>query len=194
MNEKTLVIVKPDALQRGLLGEIISRIEKVGLNIVAAKMLYVPKDLANKHYPVDRSEFIKGMGKKTLENYKQQGLDPIKEIGSNDPEEIGKKVQSWLVEFITSAPVFAMVIEGPHAIEVIRKIVGFTLPAKAEPGTIRGDYSFDSSAYANTANRPIRNLIHASGDSKEAEFEVNLWFSPDEIYEFKSIHNKHMTD
>lgn len=193
MIEKTLVIIKPDALQRGLTGEILSRYEKVGLKVVGAKMLSVSAELANKHYPVGRKEFIDGMGNKTLQNYKDQGLDPVKEIGSDNPSEIGKKVQAWLVEFITSAPVFAFVLEGPHAIEVVRKITGFTLPSKADPGTIRGDYSFDSSAYANTGNRPIRNLVHASGDVKEAEFEVNLWFSKDELYDYKTIHQEHMT-
>lgn len=193
MIEKTLVIIKPDALQRGLMGDIISRFEKVGLKVVGAKMLVVPKDLANKHYPLEREEFIVGMGEKTLQNYKDQGLDPIKEIGSDDAKEIGIKVQNWLVEFITSAPVFAFVLEGPHSIEVVRKITGFTLPSQANPGTIRGDYSFDSSAYANTSNRPIRNLVHASGDRKEAEFEVNLWFSKDELFDYKTIHQDHMT-
>jgi len=193
MNEKTLVVIKPDAMQRGIMGEIISRYEKVGLKVIGAKMLKVPKELANKHYPKDRDDFITGMGQKTLNSYKDQGLDPVKELGTEDPKEIGLKIQGWLVEFISESPVMALVLEGPHAIEVVRKITGFTLPSKADPGTIRGDYSFDSSAYANTAKRPIRNLIHASGDAEEAEFEINLWFKPEELYEYDAIHHKHMT-
>lgn len=193
MNEKTLVVIKPDAMQRGIMGEIISRYEKVGLKVIGAKMLKVPKELADKHYPKDRDDFITGMGQKTLNSYKDQGLDPIKELGTDDPKEIGLKIQGWLVEFISESPVMALVLEGPHAIEVVRKLTGFTLPSKAGPGTIRGDYSFDSSAYANTAKRPIRNLIHASGDAEEAEFEVNLWFKPEELYEYDAIHHKHMT-
>ncbi len=193
MNEKTLVVIKPDAMQRGIMGEIISRYEKVGLKVIGAKMLKVPKELADKHYPKDRDDFITGMGQKTLNSYKDQGLDPIKELGTDDPRDIGLKIQGWLVEFISESPVMALVLEGPHAIDVVRKITGFTLPAKADPGTIRGDFSFDSSAYANTAKRPIRNLIHASGDAEEAEFEINLWFSPDELYEYDAIHHKHMT-
>ncbi|HMS92644.1 MAG TPA: nucleoside-diphosphate kinase [Candidatus Saccharibacteria bacterium] len=193
MNEKTLVVIKPDAMQRGIMGEIISRYEKVGLKIIGAKMIKVPKELADKHYPKDREEFIVGMGQKTLNSYKEQGLDPVEELGTDDPKEIGLKIQGWLVEFISESPVMALVLEGPHAIDVVRKITGFTLPAKADPGTIRGDFSFDSSAYANTAKRPIRNLIHASGDAEEAEFEINLWFSPDELYEYDAIHHKHMT-
>lgn len=156
-------------------------------------MIKVPKELADKHYPKDREEFIVGMGQKTLNSYKEQGLDPVEELGTDDPKEIGLKIQGWLVEFISESPVMALVLEGPHAIDVVRKITGFTLPAKADPGTIRGDFSFDSSAYANTAKRPIRNLIHASGDAEEAEFEINLWFSPDELYEYDAIHHKHMT-
>lgn len=193
MNEKTLVVIKPDAIQRGIMGGILSRYEKVGLKVVGAKMIKVPKELADKHYPKDREEFIVGMGEKTLSSYKDQGLDPIEELGTDDPREIGLKIQGWLVEFISESPVMALVLEGPHAIEVVRKITGFTLPAKADPGTIRGDYSFDSSAYANTAKRPIRNLIHASGDAEEAEFEINLWFNPEELYEYDAIHHKHMT-
>lgn len=193
MNEKTLVVIKPDAMQRGIMGDIISRYEKVGLKIIGAKMLKVPKELADKHYPKDREEFIVGMGEKTLNSYEEQGLDPIKELGTDDPKAIGLKIQGWLVEFISESPVMALAIEGPHAIEVVRKITGFTLPAKADPGTIRGDYSFDSSAFANTAKRPIRNLIHASGDVKEAEFEIDLWFKPEELYDYEAIHHKHMT-
>lgn len=133
------------------------------------------------------------MGKKTLENYIDQGQDPIKEIGSDDPKVIGMMLQEWLVEFMTSSPVLALVVEGPHAVEVIRKLAGFTLPSKANPGTIRGDYSFDSSSYANTAKRPIRNLIHAYRNVEEAEFEVNLWFGKDELFDYDTVHQKHMT-
>ncbi len=194
MSERTFIIIKPDAVQRGIVGDIISRFEKVGLKIAGAKFLSVPEELANKHYPKDREELLVGMGNKTLENYKEQGLDPMKELGTNDPAKIGAEIQKWAVEFITSSPVLAIVLEGPHAIEVVRKITGFTLPSKADPGTIRGDYSFDSSVYANTAKRPIRNLIHASGNAEEAEFEVNLWFNKDELYDYDTIHNKHMTN
>lgn len=193
MNEKTLLIIKSDALQRNIAGDIIARFEKVGLKIIGAKMFVPTQELANKHYPNDREEFIVGMGQKTLKSYKEQGLDPIKLMGSDDPKIIGQKIQKWLVDSLVSSPVFAFVLEGPHAVAVVRKIVGFTLPAKADPGTIRGDYSFDSSAYANTAGRPIRNLVHASGDIEEAKFEVDLWFDKTELYEYDSVHQKHMT-
>lgn len=190
--EKTLVIIKPDAIQRGIVGDIITRFERVGLKLVGAKMLIPTRELADKHYPKDRHAFIVGMANKTLENYKEQGLDPIPDFGTDDPEKIGLKIQEWLVDFLVSGPVLALVLEGPHAIEVVRKISGFTLPSKAAPGTIRGDYSFDSSAMANLGKRPIRNLIHASGDPEEAQFEINLWFTDNELYDYDSVHQKHM--
>lgn len=190
--EQTLVILKADAVQRGIIGEIVTRFEKVGLKIVGMKMLVPDKVLANKHYPADRREFIEGMGNKTLENYEEQGRDPVAEFGHADPHKIGLQLQKWLVEFITSGPVLAFVLEGPHAIEMTRKIVGHTLPAKAQPGTIRGDFSFDSSALANQYKRPIRNLIHASGNRDEAEFEIGLWFKPQELFSYETIHQHHM--
>lgn len=179
--ERTLVILKPDALQRGLAGEIITRFERIGLRLIAAKMVTPSKDLAHRHYPVDRREFIEGMGHKSLSNYQEQGIDPKKMLGTEDPHEIGLKIQNWMVDFLTSGPVIALVLEGPHAIEVVRKTAGNTLPVKAEPGTIRGDYSYDSSSLANQEKRPIYNLIHASGDKAEAEFEIKLWFSETEL-------------
>lgn len=191
--EKTLVILKPDAMQRGIAGEIITRFEKVGLKMVAAKMVVATRELADRHYPVSRTEFIEGMGNKTLENYEEQGVDPIKELGTSDPHEIGLQLQKWLVDFITAGPVLAFVLEGPHSVELVRKICGHTLPSKSQPGTIRGDYSFDSSLLANKGKRPIRNLVHASGSVEEAEFEVGLWFSESEIHDYQAIHQHHMT-
>lgn len=190
--ERTFIIIKPDALQRSLTGEIISRFEKVGLKIVAAKMIVASQDLADKHYPVDRKEFIEGMGQKTLDNYQEQGIDPVKELGTDDPHKIGLVIQKWLVDFIMSGPVLAMVLEGPHAIELARKMCGITLPLKAQPGTIRGDYSFDSSALANVGKRSLRNLVHASGNMQEARFEIGLWFSDSEIHEYDTVHQRNM--
>lgn len=183
--ERTLIVLKPDAVARGLSGEILSRFEKVGLKIVASKMLRVDKSLADRHYPESRTEFIEGMGKKTLENYEELGMDPKKEFGHSDPHEIGKVIRVWLVDMISSGPVFAFVLEGPHVVEIVRKMCGHTLPLKALPGTIRADYSFDSSALANYGKRPIKNLIHASGTVEEAEYEIPLWFSESEIFPYK---------
>lgn len=190
--ETTLVVLKPDAVSRGLMGEIINRFERVGLKIVGAKLTKVSTEMANRHYPVTRREFIEGMGNKTLENYTALGKDAKTELGTNDAFEIGKIIQRWLVEMITSGPVFAMALEGPHAVELVRKLCGHTLPIKAAPGTIRGDYSFDSSYLANTAKRPIKNLIHASGTIEEAKYEIPLWFKPEEIHGYERVEEKAM--
>ena len=190
--ERTFIIIKPDAIQRGIIGDIISRLEKVGLKLAAAKMFIPSEELLNQHYPVDRREFIEGMGHKTLDNYKDLGIDPKNHFDKTDAYSIGLIVQKWLVDFMISAPVIAMVWEGPHAIEVVRKIRGHTLPLKAQPGTITGDYSFDSSSLANNDMRPIRNLVHASGNKEEAEFEISLWFTSEEIFDYRTIRQNHM--
>jgi len=190
--EKSLLIFKPDSVARGLVGEITTRFEKVGLKIVGLKMMMVSKEIADKHYPSDREEFIKGMGGKTLENYQDLGIDPKSEFGSADPHEIGLKIREWLVDMITAGPVIVMVLEGPHAVELVRKIVGHTLPLKSAPGTIRGDYSYDSSYLANTGKRPIKNLLHASGNVEEAKYEVELWFKKEELMEYSRVEEQVM--
>jgi nucleoside-diphosphate kinase len=190
--EQTLIVLKPDAVSRGIMGEIITRFEKVGLKMVAAKMTRVTKDMADKHYPVTREAFIKGMGQKTLDNYKSLGVDVVKELGTEDSFEIGKIIREWLVDMITSGPVLAFVLEGPHAVELVRKICGHTLPLLSAPGTIRGDYSYDSSYLANTGKRPIKNLLHASGNLEEAQYEIPLWFPPEEIYVYERVEEKVM--
>lgn len=190
--EKTLVVLKPDAVARGVVGKIMDRFERVGLKIVGAKMHVVTREDAEKHYPLDREEFIRGMGNKTLENYKSMGANPIKELGTDDSLEIGKMIRGWLVDYITSGPVIAYVFEGPHAVELVRKICGHTLPLLSAPGTIRGDFAYDSSYLANTAKRAIKNLIHTSGSVEEAEFEVNLWFKPNELVSYERVEEKVM--
>ena len=141
--EKTLVLLKPDALSRGLVGVILQRFERVGLKICAAKMLRATREQVNQHYPVSRKEFILAMGQKTLDNNEKIGVDTQAILGTVDPHEIGLKIQKWNVESITSGPIWALVLEGPHAITTVRKLRGATLPADAAAGTINGDYSFD---------------------------------------------------
>jgi nucleoside-diphosphate kinase len=183
--EKTLVVLKPDAVKRGLIGEIIKRFENVGLTIVAVKLLTAKKDLVEKHYPNDREELWLGIGQKTLDNYKDLDMDPKDSLGTDDPKEIGKMVRVWLMDYIMEGPVLAIVLSGPHAVELVRKLTGHTLPLVSLPGTIRGDFSFDSSYLANSSKRPIKNLIHASGNKEEAEYEIPLWFTKEEIHEYK---------
>lgn len=183
--ERTLVLIKPDALKRGLAGEIINRFEKTGLKIAALKMVWADKDLATKHYPSERLEFLRGMGEKTLATYEKYNKNPQEALGTVDPVEIGKVINHWNEEFLTSGPVIAMVLEGIHAVDNVRMIVGNTIPTFAVPGTIRGDFSIDSPALANERKRAIHNLVHASGTIEEAEKEINLWFLPEEIHEYK---------
>ncbi|HEX9594717.1 MAG TPA: nucleoside-diphosphate kinase [Candidatus Saccharimonadales bacterium] len=191
--ERTLVILKPDAVQRGIVGDVVSRFEKVGLKIVGAKMFTPSRKVLDEHYPRDRKEFVEGIGKRTLDGYKDMGIDVKEQFGTTDALKVGEEIRQWLVDFLRSGPVLALVIEGPHAIEVVRKIVGHTMPQKADPGTIRGDYSFDSAYLGNVNKRPIRNLIHASGSKEEAEFEVSLWFSESEIFDYETVHQKYMS-
>lgn len=183
--EKSVVLIKPDGVKRGLVGEIIRRLERAGLKIIALKMVWVNKDLVGKHY-ADKKDYLLSVGKKTLETYKKYGKDPRESLGTMDPLKIGKIVRKWNMEFLSSGPVVAMLLEGPGAVVVVRKIVGPTFPLDALPGTIRGDYSFDSAHYANEKKRVVKNLIHASGDVKEAKFERQLWFQEKEIYAYKS--------
>ncbi len=183
--EKTLVVLKPDAILRGLSGEILKRFEKAGLKLIGAKMVSVSKELAEKHYPADRHEWIEQIGHKTLANYKKLEADVKKLLGTDDPKEIGKMARVWLLDYITSGPVLAVVFEGPHAVDLVRKIVGHTLPLESAPGTIRGDYSFDSSLLANSSKRAIKNLVHASGSKEEAEYEIPLWFNSSDLVKYK---------
>jgi nucleoside-diphosphate kinase len=180
--ERTLVLLKPDALARGVVGDIIKRFEAAELRLVATKMVRPDEELANRHYPKDREEFIKGMGQKTLDSYKEEGHSPHENFGTDSAHTIGLQLQKWLVNFLVSGPVIALVLEGKDAITRVREIAGHTIPAKAKEGTIRGDYSDDSAVKANAEKRSINNLVHASGDKAEAEFEINLWFKPDELH------------
>ena len=179
--EKTVVLVKPDGVKRGLIGEIISRFEKAGLKIKSLKMIWIEEGLAKQHYPESRTELLKGIGQKTLDTYEKYGMDPNEDFGKMGAEEIGKLVNSWNIDFVTSGPVVAILLEGIHAIDNVRSIVGQTLPVFATPGTIRGDYSIDSPALANVKKRAVKNLVHASGNDEEAKYEIELWFKNDDI-------------
>ncbi len=182
--ERTVVLIKPDGVKRGLVGEILSRFEKAGLKICAIKMVWVGFDLAEKHYPKDK-DYLRELGKKSLETYEKYGKDPEEELGIKDPLEIGKMVRSWFANYLTSGPVVAILLEGNHAIDQVRAMVGHTLPNLASPGTIRGDYSTDSPILANAKKRAVKNLIHASGTLAEAKFEEQLWFKKEEIHSYK---------
>jgi len=184
--ERTVVLVKPDGVKRGLAGDIFSRIEQRGLKIIALKMVWATKEQIDGHYPKDKA-WISRLGTKTLSTYKQYGISAKKELGTADPYEIGKNVRSWLIGYLTSGPVIKMVVEGIHAIDMVRKLAGNTLPYLAEMGTIRGDYSVDSPAAANKDKRSIHNVMHASENSQEANHEIAYWFSPEDIHSYKRV-------
>lgn len=176
MNERTLVIVKPDGFSRGLTGEILSRFEQRGLRLEEIRVSRNEVDIIENHYPRSE-EWLATVGGKTLDDYARLGASAKERLGTDDPIEIGQNVRKWLVSFLLSAPVVPMIISGNRAIETVRKIVGATLPVSALVGTIRGDFSSDSPDLANSEMRPVLNLVHASGDPEEAGREIRLWFS-----------------
>jgi nucleoside-diphosphate kinase len=184
--ERTLVLVKPDGVMRGIVGDIISRFERAGLKLVGLRMVQINEDFASRHQPSDK-EWHKGIGNKTLESYKKYGGDAKKELGTDDPQAIGQMVANWNLEYLTSGPIVAMVWQGNHAIDNVRKMIGHTLPVFAAPGTIRGDFSKDSPALANAMKRGVRNVVHASGKPEEAKSEIELWFGPDEVHDYERI-------
>lgn len=182
--EMTVVLIKPDGVKRGLIGEIISRIERRGLKIISLEMILATREQIDNHYPKDEN-WLKRLGEKTLRNFRQFGFDTKKEMGTEDPLEIGKKVRGWLIDYLTSGPMVKMVVKGIHAIEMVRKLAGNTIPGEAEMGTIRGDFSVDSATAANRDQRAIHNILHASENKKEAEHELNFWFAAEDIYDYK---------
>lgn len=184
--ERTFVLIKPDGVKRGLVGEIVRRIEQRNLKIIAFAMIKPSREHFDSHYPQNPA-WIKRVGEKTLATYQKYGYDAIGELGTSNPEEIGPMVRGWLLDFMTSGPVVKMVVEGVHAIDMVRKIAGNTMPSSAEMGTIRGDYSVDSAASANRDKRAVHNLVHASETPDEAAHEIELWFSDDEIHDYRRM-------
>jgi nucleoside-diphosphate kinase len=188
-DERTLVIVKPDGIQRSLTGEIIKRYERTGLKLVALKMLVPTEQMIEEHYLLDPN-WKKNVGEKSIASYVKKGETPP----SNDPIEVANVVVGNLKKYMTSGPVIAMVWEGGHAVELVRKITGGTEPRSAAIGTIRGDFVVDSYQMADGADRAIRNLIHASGSVPEAEMEIPHWFKPDELISYRVPHEAILYD
>lgn len=178
--QKTIIILKHDAVARGLMGEILKRFERAGLKMTAFKFIQAPENLAIEHYPSDEA-WYRTAGERTLTEYKEKGIDPVKELGTADAVKIGKLIKKWNVDYLTEGPILATVWEGYDVIKVARKLVGSTKPAEAVPGTIRGDFSIDNVELANALKRPFRNLVHASGNESEAKNELDLWFEASEI-------------
>ena len=182
--ERTVVLIKPDGVKRGLVGEIISRIEARGLKIISLEMISASSTQIDDHYPKDE-KWINRIGEKTKDTYKKYNMDVVKEIGTDDSKKIGEMVRGWLLGYMTSAPMIKMVVKGVHAVDMVRKLCGNTMPSVAEMGTIRGDFSVDSPAAANREKRAVHNIIHASETTEEAEHELAFWFSPEDVHDYK---------
>jgi nucleoside-diphosphate kinase len=187
--ERTLVIIKPDGIQRSLIGEIISRFERVGLKMTAMKMMVPNAELIEKHYTLD-PEWKMKTGLKSIKGYTDKGLIPPE----TDPIKVTDKVLKNLVKYMTSGPVIVMVWQGAHVVEMVRKIVGSTEPRTSDVGTIRGDYVLDSYLMSDIDKRSVRNLVHASGSVKEAEDEILHWFKENEIMKYSIVSEKIMYD
>jgi len=184
MIERTLVIIKPDGIQRGLIGEITGRFERRGLKIIGMKMIHINKEFAEKHYPKGMAKLF---GKKTLEGLKEFGLKTKKK-----EKDLGKSTWKDLIKFITESPVVAMVLEGVHATKTVRSMVGPTSPHEAGAGTIRGDFAHISMLFSSLSGTGGRNVIHASACVKDAKKEIALWFRKDELHKYKRTDERHV--
>lgn len=179
--ERTLIAIKPESIQRHLIGEFIQKFERRGLKLVATKLIAPTKEQIGKHYPDDESWYV-ATGTKTLENYKSKGIDPGK-----SPIELAKKIRERLMDHLTNRPVIFMIWEGPHACALGRKTAGSTNPLVADIGSIRGDYSTESYELADDLDRVVHTLIHASGSAEEAAEEIKIWFKENEILDYDLV-------
>ena len=177
--ERTLILVKPDGVERAILGKIISRFEDAGMKVVGLKMLKPKKELVEKHYAEDE-EWLLSVGRKTKQSYVEKGLKV-----AESEREIGMRVRSFLIKELTRTPIVAIVLEGNSAAEIARKIGGGTEPKRADPSTIRGMYSSDSYALADQKKRSVRNVLHLSENAEIAEREIKVWFTASELNDYK---------
>ena len=175
--EQSFVIIKPDAILRGLVGKIIKKFEEQGLKLVAARMIQATKEQAAAHYPGQDKAWLSNLGDKTADGYKNDLKAMKNDLGTSDKLEIGKMIYKSMVDYICNGPIIIMVWEGNHAIDSIRRIVGKTLPYMAEVGSIRGSYGFDTPSLATRTGRiTFKTLVHASDSESEAKREIKVWF------------------
>ena len=187
--EQTLIIIKPDGIQRGLIGEITQRYERIGLKLVGMKMMTPTRELIEKHYTLD-PEWLRLIGEKQLANARKDG----RQLEEERAVEIGKKVLGFLVNYMVSGPIIAMIWEGAHAVAIVRKLTGGTEPLSSDVGTIRGVFVLDSYEMSNYQGRAIRNLVHASGSVKEAKDEITHWFKDEDIMKYNLVQDKILYD
>ena len=187
--ERTLVVLKPDSIQRSLMGEIIQRYERVGLKLIAMKMMLATPEHIEKHYTLD-PEWRRVTGEKSLKAAQARG----QKLASEDPLEITAVILGNLKRYMSSGPVVCMVWEGAHAVAIVRKLTGGTEPLGTDVGTIRGDYVLDSYMMSDSDGRSNRNLVHASGSVKEANDEISHWFSSQELIDYRHIQEEILYD
>lgn len=187
--ERTLVVIKPDGVQRSLVGEIIKRFESSGLKLVGMKMLVPTTEHIEAHYTLDPN-WRRVTGEKTIKGYLDKGMTPP----SQDPLAITAKILANLKKYLASGPVVAMVFQGAHAVKIVRKITGGTEPLTSDVGSIRGDFVLDSYQMADEDGRAVRNLVHASGSVDEANMEITHWFKPEELTNYRIIHEEILYD
>jgi len=189
--ERTLVIIKPDGVQRSLIGEIIKRYERVGLKMIGIKMMIPTGEMAIKHYyEVGGDAWLEEVGRKARENYEKKGLKSPFETNMDN----GKAIMEANAKYLSSGPVVAMVWQGNQAVALVRKITGGTEPLSSDVGTIRGDLTLDTYQMSDLDQRSIRNLIHASGNTEEAEKEIPIWFKKEEIVSYTHLQEKILYD
>lgn len=186
--ERSLVLLKPDAVQRSLVGEIISRFERTGLKISAMKMVVATEAQLLDHYNKD-DEWYERKGQGIVEDMKAHNMEVTRE-----PIEYGKDIVRNLVKYMTAAPLVAVVMEGNQAVAVVSKLVGSTEPSSSDVGTIRGDYTVDSYGHSTLENRGVRNLVHQSESPEEAEREIKIWFTDEEIMNYVTAQERIMYD
>ena len=182
--EQTFVLIKPDGVQKGLIGEIIKRFEQRDLKIVALEMFQPTREQIDSHYPKDEAWIVR-LGEKSMSTYNKYGIDPKPLLGTDEPAKIGPMVRAWVIDYMLQAPLVRIIVQGLHAVDMVRKIAGQTLPFQADMGTIRGDFSNDSPALANSEKRAVMNIIHASETPEEAKHEIKHWFDGTEIHKYK---------
>lgn len=186
--EKTFVAIKHDGVQRSLIGEIIKRIERTGLKIVALKMFVPDMERTVEHYGKDDA-WCTAVGERNIINLEKQGM-PVEKSAV----EYGRDILKSLYTYFTLGPVVGIVIEGNQSVAIVKKIVGDTEPLVSDVGTIRGDFTMDSKALGNVEGRPVRNILHCSDKIEEAEREIKIWFKPEEIINYISIQEKILYD
>ena len=186
--ERSLVLLKPDTVQRSLVGEVIKRFENTGLKISAMKMIVPTEAQLLTHYNKDNAWYQR-KGEGIVAELTEQGKEITKE-----PAEYGKDIILTIVRYMTAAPVVAMILEGNKAVSVVTKIVGTTEPSTSDVGTIRGDYTLDSYSHATFENRAVRNLVHQSESPEEAEREIAIWFNDSEVMNYVTAQERIMYD